>query len=79
VDALLTPSVDTGFLVRCPDPTSARKEWIHVIRMLSGGERSAVAEVSNDLERHVSAETWERFQIARQRVLQEGLLDEDQI
>jgi DNA primase len=79
VDALLTPSVDTGFLVRCPDPTSARKEWTHVIRMLSGGERSAVAEVSNDLERHVSAETWERFQIARQRVLQEGLLDEDQI
>ncbi len=80
VDALLSPSVDTGFLVRCPDPTSARREWTHVIRMLRGGERSAVAEVSNDLERDVSAEMWERFQTARERALQEGLIGgEDQI
>ncbi|HKM68652.1 MAG TPA: DNA primase [Stellaceae bacterium] len=80
VDALLSPSVDTGFLVRCPDPTSARREWTHVIRMLRGGERSAVAEVSNDLERDVSAEKWERFQTARERALQEGLIGgEDQI
>jgi len=80
VDALLSPSVDTGFLVQCPDPTSARREWTHVIRMLRGGERSAVAEVSNDLERDVSAEMWERFQTARERALQEGLIGgEDQI
>jgi DNA primase len=76
VDALLTPSVDTGFLVRCPDPTSARKEWTHVLRMLRGGGRSVMAEVSKDLERDVSAETWERFQVqaARERALQEGLI-----
>jgi DNA primase len=74
VNALLSPSVDTGFLTRCPDPTSARRYWTHVIRMLRGGELSAVAEAGSDLESDVSAEKWERFQTARERALQEGLI-----
>ena len=80
VDAFLSPSVDAGFLVRCPDPISARREWTHVIRMLKGGEWSAVAEAGNDLETDVSAELWERFQAARERALQQDPIGgEDQI
>ena len=79
VDALLTPSVDTGFVVRCPDPASARKEWTHVIRMLGRRERSVMA-AGSDLESEVSAEMWERFQAARERELQQGLIgSEDHI
>jgi DNA primase len=77
VDALLSPSVDTGFLVRCPDPTSARREWTHVVSMLRGGEGSAVAEACNGLESEVSEEMWERFQAARERALQQGLIGGD--
>ena len=73
VDALLTPSVDTGFVVRCPDPASARKEWTHVIRMLGRRERSVMA-AGSDLESEVSAEMWERFQTAREQELQLGLI-----
>jgi len=80
VVALLSPSVDAGFLVRCPDPTSARKEWTHVARMLMGGDRAAVAQAGNDLESNVSAERWERFQAAREQAVQQGLIgSEDQI
>jgi hypothetical protein len=42
--------------------------------MLRGGELSAVAEAGSDLESDVSAEKWERFQTARERALQEGLI-----
>jgi len=77
VDALLSPSVDTGFVVRCPDPTSARKEWTHVIRMLGGRERSVMAEAGNDLEGELSTEMWERFQAAREQALQQGLNDSE--
>ena len=73
VDALLTPSVDTGFVVRCPDPASGRKEWTHVIRMLGRRERSVMA-AGSDLESEVSAEMWERFQAAREQELQQGLI-----
>ena len=73
VDALLTPSIDTGFVVRCPDPASARKEWTHVIRMLGRRERSVMA-AGSDLESEVSAEMWERFQAAREQELQQGLI-----
>jgi DNA primase len=73
VNALLTPSVDTGFVVRCPDPASARKEWTHVIRMLGRRERSVVA-AGSDLESEVSAEMWERFQAAKEQELQQGLI-----
>jgi DNA primase len=80
VVALLSPSVDTGFLVRYPDPASARKEWTHVVRMLMGGDRAAVAQAGNDLESNVSAEMWERFQVAREQAVQQGLVgSEDQI
>jgi len=80
VDALLSPTVDTGFVVRCPDPISARSEWRHVIRMLGGRERSIMAEAGNDLESELSAEMWERFQAAREQALQQGLIgSEDQI
>jgi DNA primase len=79
VDALLTPSVDTGFVVRCPDPASARKEWTHVIRMLGRRERSVMA-AGSDLESELSAEMWERFQAAREQELQQGLIgSEDHI
>src|SRR5215472_13980708 len=77
VDALLSPSADAGFLDRCPDSTAARREWTHVVRMLKGGEGWAVAEASNDLERDLSAENWDRFLIARERALQEGLIGGD--
>jgi hypothetical protein len=73
VDALLSPSVDTGFVVRCPDPASAHKEWTHVVKMLGGGERSVMAAAGNDLEDGMSAEMWERFQAAREQVLKQGL------
>jgi len=77
VDALLLPSVDAGFVFRCPDPASARKEWIHVIRMLGGREWSVMAEAGKDLETEVSAEMWERFQAAREQALQQGLIDSE--
>jgi len=80
VDTLLSPSVDTGFVARCPDPASARTEWEHVIRMLGGRERSVMAEAGNDLESEVSAEMWERFQAAREQALMQGLIgSEDHI
>jgi len=80
VDALLTPSVDAGFVVRCPDPASARREWTHVIRMLGRRERSAIV-AGSDLESEASAETWERFQATREQELQQGLIgsEEDRI
>ena len=80
VDALLTPSVDAGFVVRCPDPASARREWTHVIRMLGRRERSAIV-AGSDLESEVSAETWERLRATKEQELQRGLIggEEDRI
>ena len=72
VDALLSPSVDSGFLVRSSDSRTARNEWAHVIEMLMGGHRSALAEASNHLIDDVSAASWERFLAARERALQRG-------
>jgi DNA primase len=70
VDALLSPSVDAGFLLRCPDPISAGREWTHVIRMLNGDDWSTVTAAGRDLEIELSAELWERFQTARERALE---------
>ena len=78
VESLLSPSVDTTFLVRCPDPISARKEWVRVNRMLTGGDRRALAEATDDLISDVSSESWERFLAARERVSHEGSQDEDE-
>ena len=72
VDALLLPSVDADFLVRCPDPNVARRIWTEVIRMLKRGEPSAVAEAGQVLETEVSAEKWEQFLSAVERAQQQG-------
>lgn len=77
VDALLSPSVDSGFLIRRSAARDARKEWAHVVGMLVGGERSALAEASNYLIDDVSTASWERFLSARDRALQHGRVDED--
>jgi DNA primase len=71
VESLLLPSVDTIFLARCSDPSSTRREWVRVTRMLTGGERCALAEATNDLISGVSSESWERFLAARERTLRE--------
>jgi DNA primase len=78
VDGLLLPSVDTIFLARCSDPSSTRREWVRVTRMLTGGDRCALAEAANDLISDVSSESWERFLAARDRTLREGPVEEDQ-
>jgi DNA primase len=72
VDALLSPSIDAGFLARCPDPISARREWAHVIRMLKRSEASAVVEAVRDLEADMSPETWEQSRAVVERALQQG-------
>ncbi len=72
VERLLLPSVDTTFLVRCSDPISARKEWVRMIRMLTGGDRCALAEATDDLISDICPESWERFLAARERALREG-------
>ena len=78
VERLLLPSVDTTFLVRCSDPISVREEWVRVNRMLTGGDRRALAEATDDLISDVSSESWERFLAARERVSHEGSQDEDE-
>jgi DNA primase len=79
VDGLLLPSVDTTFLARCSDPSSTRKEWVSVTRMLMGGDRCALAEATNDLISDVSSENWERLLAVRERVLGESSLGEDEM
>jgi DNA primase len=79
VDALLSPSVDSGFLVRSSESRTARDEWAHVIEMLMGGHRSALTEASNHLADDASAANWERFLAARERVLREVRLDDDPV
>jgi DNA primase len=79
VDALLSPSVDSGFLVRSSESRTARDEWAHVIEMLMGGHRSALTEASNHLTDDASAVNWERFLAARERVLREVRLDDDPV
>jgi hypothetical protein len=71
VDALFLPSVDADFLGRRPAAQIARDEWAHVMGMLSGGQRSAVAEASNHLVNELSDASWEHFLAARERVLQQ--------
>jgi DNA primase len=58
VDALLSPSVDASFLVRCPDPSSARKQWAHVVRMLQRTDGLVMAEAGDDLESGLPEEMW---------------------
>ena len=78
VERLLLPSVDTTFLVRCSDPISARKEWVRVTRTLTGGDRCALAEATDDLISDICPESWERFLVARESALHEGSRGEDE-
>ena len=78
VERLLLPSVDTTFLVRCSDPVSARKEWVRVTRTLTGGDRCALAEATDDLISDICPESWERFLVARESALHEGSRGEDE-
>jgi hypothetical protein len=77
VDALLSPSVDAGFLLRCPDPISAGREWAHVIRMLNDEDWSTVTAAGSALETELTAELWERFQTARERALDQHPIGAD--
>jgi DNA primase len=79
VDALLSPSVDSGFLVRRSDSRLARDEWAHVIGMLMGAHHSALTEASNHLIHEVSAASWERFLAAREQILREGRSDDEPV
>jgi DNA primase len=79
VDGLLLPSVDTTFLARCSDPSSAHTEWGRIARMLMGGDRCALDEATSDLISDVSPENWDRFTAVRERILREGPFGEDQM
>jgi DNA primase len=79
VERLLSPSVDTTFLVRCSDPVSARKEWVRVTRMLTGGDRCVLAEATDDLISDICPQSWERFLAARERALHEGSRGDDEM
>jgi len=77
VECLLLPSVDTIFLARCSDPSSTRKEWVQVARMLKGGKRRALTEATNDwISGDLSSENWERFLATREQTLREDPGDE---
>ncbi len=77
VDALLSLSVDSGFLVRSSDLRTARDHWAHVFGMLMGGHRSALAEASNHLIDDDSA--WDHFLATREQVLREIRLGDDPV
>ncbi len=72
VEAFISPSVDSGFLIRRSATDDARNEWAHVIEMLMGGQRSVLAEASNHLIDDVSVASWEHFLAARERALQQN-------
>src|SRR5260370_37489222 len=78
VESRLLRSVDTTFLVRCSDPISARKEWVRVTRMLTGGDRCALAEATDELISDICPESWERFFAARERALHQGARGADE-
>ena len=71
VDALFSPSVDSGFLIRREAAQVARSQWTHVMEMLMGGQRSVLAEASNHLIDEISPASWEHFLAARERALRQ--------
>jgi DNA primase len=79
VQAVLSPSVDMGFLVRRSDPSSVRNQWAHVIKMLVGQDHAALTEATENLINDVSAENWARLLATRERADWEGLVGEDQL
>jgi DNA primase len=72
VERLLSPSVDTGFLVRRSDLSSVRKDCVHVFGMLMRDDPSGVTEAGNRMIDEVSSESWECFLAARARALRDG-------
>jgi DNA primase len=78
VNRLLVSSADTTFLVRCSEPSAMRKEWTRVTRMLTGSDRCALAEATDDLISDVTPENWERFLAAREKAMQERLAEDDE-
>jgi len=72
LDRLLSPSVDAGFLVRRSDPSFVRKDCARVIGMLMQDDSSGVAAAGDRMIDEVSPESWERFQAARARALQDA-------
>lgn len=79
VERLLLPSVDTTFLARCSDLATARKEWVRVTRILTGNDRDALTEATNQLLNDLSQANWERFQAARKATLHHDSVGEDEI
>jgi DNA primase len=79
VDALLSPSVDSAFLIRRSAIDDARSKWAHVIGMLMGGQRSVIAEASNHLIDDLSVASWEHFLAAREQSLQQNGGSDDSI
>jgi DNA primase len=71
VDALFSPSVDSGFLIRREAAQVARSQWTHVMEMLMGGQRSVLAEASNHLIDEISPASWEHFLAAWERALRQ--------
>jgi DNA primase len=71
VEPLLLSSVDTGFLVRCVDPISVRREWTHRISMLTTGDRNGFTEAAQELGSNLSEQSWERFRAEWERLLEE--------
>ncbi|MGH7100110.1 MAG: DNA primase [Stellaceae bacterium] len=78
VEPLLLSSVDARFLVRTVDPISVRKEWTHVISMLTAGDQSGFSGAAQELGSDLSEQTWERFRAELERVQEEQRVrDED--
>jgi DNA primase len=78
VERLLSPSVDTGFLVRRSDPNSVRKDCAHVIGMLMQDDRGSVSAIGSDIGSDLSPESWERFRAARELALEKALTEGDE-
>ncbi len=78
VERVLSPSVDTGFLVRRSDPDSVRKDCAHVIGMLMQDDPRGVFEAGGHIIGDLSSESWERFLAARELALREGLTEGDE-
>jgi DNA primase len=72
LDRLLTPSVDAAFLVRRSDPSFVRNDCARLIGMLMQDDPSGVTEAGDRMIDEVSLESWERFQAARARALQDA-------
>jgi DNA primase len=79
VEALVSPSVDADFLSRRSTAEGVRREWAHVVEMLSGGRRSVVAEASSHLITDLSDASWAHFLAARESAIRRNGGDSEPI